>query len=72
MVALADDSGLLEQTTDLIHLARKFRWMGMEDEAMRVETALARYLALHDRSFLARRRRGNGIQQAPASIPAMA
>jgi hypothetical protein len=46
-----EDSSVLEQTTaDLVHLVRKFRWMGMEDEAMRVQAALARCLALHDLS----------------------
>jgi hypothetical protein len=44
-----EQSVSLEQTTaDLVHLVRKFRWMGMEDEAMKVQTALARCLALHE------------------------
>ena len=52
MVTLANTQCVsLEQTTaNLVHLVRKFKWMGMDDEAMRVQTALARCLALHERS----------------------
>jgi hypothetical protein len=50
VVTLGNEQSVsLEQTTaDLVHLVRKFRWMGMEDEAIRVQTALARCLALHE------------------------
>ena len=52
MVTLANEqSAPLDQTkADLVHLVRKFKWMGLDDEAMRVQAALARCLALHERS----------------------
>jgi hypothetical protein len=40
-----EQSVLEEQTTDeLIHLIRKFRWMGLNEEAMKAQAQLARHL----------------------------
>jgi hypothetical protein len=50
VVTLGNEQSVSQKqtTADLVHLVRKFRWMGMEDEAIRVQTALARCLALYE------------------------
>ena len=50
MTVANEQSVPLDQTKALVHLVRKFKWMGLDAEAMRVQTALARCLALHERS----------------------
>jgi hypothetical protein len=50
---LVSDIGLQRRSIDeLLHLVRKYRWMGMEDLALRAEAELARRLTLYDRNSL--------------------
>jgi hypothetical protein len=50
---VSGETGLRQRTNDeLVHLVRKYRWMGLEDQASQAEAQLARRLALFDRNPL--------------------